>query len=168
MEEEYIDIPYGRDGRDSGLEERHGGEGHESASDYPSPLSTRSPLAGLGGLTARLKSMDDDDDIPGSRSGDDSYDKIGGQTNEISRSPAGSMSSRITGGRTSVADDALKLRTDYEYKIAAMQTQISDLQRDLNNATEAEKSYQDSEKRVTQLEEELSGFRQVILPSMRF
>lgn len=158
IEEEYIDIPYGRDGRDSGFEERHGGpgdEGHESASDYPSALSTRSPPAGLGGLAARLKTMDEDDDVQG-RGGDDAYDKLGRPV-DASRS-----SSRITGGRTSVSDDAQKMRTEYEYKIAAMQIQISNMQRDLNNATDAEKLYQDSERRAKQLEEDLSGFRQVI------
>ncbi len=42
-----------------------------------------------------------------------------------------------------------------------MQMQISNLQRDLVNATDTEKLYQDSEKRVKKLEEELSGVRQV-------
>ena len=163
IEEEYIDIPYGRDGRDSGFEERHGGPGdesHESASDYPSPMSTRSPPAGLGGLAARLKTMDDDDDMQGSRGGDDAYDKLG-RPIEASRS-----SSRITGGRTSVSDDAQKMRTEYEYKIAAMQTQISNMQHDLNNAIGAEKLYQEGERRVKQLEEDLSGFRQVFVFSL--
>ena len=117
----------------------------------------RSPPAGLGGLTTRL---DDDDEIPGGRSGDDPYDKFGRPTNE-SRSPALSITSRITGGRTSVNEDAEKMRSEYEYKIATMQMQISNLQRDLNNATEAETLHQDSVKRVKQLEEELSEFRQV-------
>jgi hypothetical protein len=107
--------------------------------------------------------MDDDDDIP-SRSGDDAYDKFGRPAAGTSRSPAGGINSRIAGGRTSVTDDAQKMRTEYEYKIATMQTQISSLQNDLTTAAQAEKLFLDSEMRVKQLEEDLFGFRQVIFP----
>jgi len=103
----------------------------------------------------------DDDEIPGRGSGDDAYEKVDRSTVE-NRSPAPSINSRLTGAR-SVTDDAQKLRSEYEYKIATMQMQISNLQRDLVNATEAENLYQDSEKRVKKLEEELSGVRQVNL-----
>ena len=101
----------------------------------------------------------DDDEIPGRGSGDDAYEKVGRSTVE-NRSPAPSINSRLTGAR-SVTDDAQKMRSEYEYKIATMQMQISNLQRDLVNATETEKLLQESEKRVKKLEEELSGVRQV-------
>ncbi len=40
----------------------------DSASDYPSPMSPRSPPAGLGGLAARLRNVEGDDDDDGSTS----------------------------------------------------------------------------------------------------
>ncbi len=169
IEEEYIDIPYGRDGRDSGIEERNAGsvrdDGGDSASDYPNPMSRRSPPGGLGGLTARLKSMEDEDDIrPGSRSGDDSYDKYVRPMLESGRSSAADAGSQMRDGRTSVASETEKMRSEYEYKIATMQLQISNLQRDLSNATEGERLHRENEKRANQLEEELAGFRQVCIP----
>ena len=169
IEEEYIDIPYGREGRDSGFGERNGNgtgvdDAPDSASDYPSPISTRSPPAGLGGLAARLRREDDDDDIPpANTSGDDPFDKYSRTIGESSRSlTEGAVhASRVVGGRTSVTEDTEKLKSEYEYKISTMQSQISDLRRDLGHAAEAEKSYRESEKRIKQLEEELAGVRQV-------
>ncbi|CAA7259162.1 unnamed protein product [Cyclocybe aegerita] len=171
MEEEYIDIPYGRDARESGVttiderdrvpDGRDNGleEPPDSASDYPSPMSSRSPPAGLGGLAARLKGVEDDDDVvPGNRSGDELYDKYGRSSVDSSRSNG--MGSRLMGGRASVSEDAEKMRRDYEYKIATMQTQITNLQRDLGEAAANEKKRQESELRVRNLEEELMGLRQ--------
>ncbi|KAJ3508039.1 hypothetical protein NLJ89_g5970 [Agrocybe chaxingu] len=171
MEEEYIDIPYGRDARESGvttIDERDRGpdgrdngveEPPDSASDYPSPMSSRSPPAGLGGLAARLKGVEDDDDVvPGNRSGDELYDKYGRSSVDSSRSNG--MGSRLMGGRASVSEDAEKMRRDYEFKIATMQTQITNLQRDLGEAAANEKKRQESELRVRNLEEELMGLRQ--------
>jgi len=164
MEEEYIDIPYGRDGRDSGMTNNgelnrdvNGDDAPDSASDYPSPM--RSPPNGLGGLAARLKGVEDEDDLgPGNRSGDDLYDKYGRSSVDSSRS---ANVTRVVGGRASVAEEREKLRSEYEYKIATMQTQITNLQRDLGTATDGEKKRQESELRVRQLEEELAGILQV-------
>jgi len=168
IEEEYIDIPYGRDGRDSGIEERNAGSVRDDGgdtSDYPNPMSRRSPSGGLGGLTARLKSMEYEDDIrPGSRSGDDTYDKFVRPMLESGRSSAADATSQMRDDRTSVAGETEKMRSEYEYKIATMQLQISNLQRDLSNATEGERLHRENEKRVKQLEEELAGFRQVCIP----
>lgn len=172
MEEEYIDIPYGRDGRDSGMtnvDDRNGDMARDvngddvpdSASDYPSPI--RSPPSGLGGLAARLKGVEDEDDLgPGNRSGDDLYDKYGRSSVDSTRS-GGPGGSRMMGGRASVAEDREKMRSEYEFKIATMQTQITNLQRDLNNASESEKKRQESEQRVKQLQDELAGLLQVCL-----
>ncbi|KAF8160871.1 hypothetical protein B0H34DRAFT_765957 [Crassisporium funariophilum] len=174
MEEEYIDIPYGRDGRESGvttIDEREragdlGGRdgllednGPDSASDYPSPMSSRSPPAGLGGLSARLKGVEDDDDIvAGNRSGDDLYDKYGRSSVDSSRSIGNNA--RMMSGRASVSEDQEKLRRDYEYKIATMQSQITNLQRDLGESAENERKKKESDSRVRQLEEELASLRQ--------
>ncbi|KAF8971065.1 hypothetical protein BDZ97DRAFT_1724181 [Flammula alnicola] len=174
MEEEYIDIPYGREGRDSGvttIDDRVGDSGRDiggdteppdSASEYASPTMPRSPPAGLMGLSARLKGAEDDDDaVPGNRSGDDLYDKYGRSSVDSTRSAGGNgMGSRLINGRVSTSEDTEKMRRDYEYKIATMQTQITTLQRDLGDAAENEKRRKESEARVRQLDEELAGLLQ--------
>ncbi|KAF8895714.1 hypothetical protein CPB84DRAFT_1782266 [Gymnopilus junonius] len=158
MEEEFIDIPYGREARDSGvttIDERQGDpardgretEPPDSASDYPSPMSSRSPPAGLGGLN-------EDDLGPGNRSGDDLYDKYGRSSVDSVRSAGGNA--RMMGSRASLTEEAEKMRRDYEFKIATMQTQLANMQRDLGDATDRKT---ESELRVKQLEEELVGFR---------
>jgi protein SPA2 len=172
MEEEYIDIPYGRDGRDSGvtiLDERERtrdglGEDNYSASEYPSPMmNSRSPLVGLSGLSARLKGVEDDDElVAGNKSGDDLYDKYGRSSVDSTRSAGNNASNvRMATVRTAAPEDQEKLRRDYEYKIATMQTQITNLQRDLGDNTEHEKKRKESESRVKQLEEELASIHQV-------
>ena len=174
MEEEYIDIPYGRDGRESGvtiLDERErtrdgvGGDNErDSASEYPSPMmNSRSPLVGLSGLSARLKGVEDDDElVAGNKSGDDLYDKYGRSSVESTRSTGNNASNvRMAAVRTTVPEDQEKLRRDYEYKIATMQTQITNLQRDLGDNAEHEKKRKESESRVKQLEEELASIHQV-------
>lgn len=177
MEEEFIDIPYGREARDSGvttIDERQGDpardgretEPPDSASDYPSPMSSRSPPAGLGGLSARLKGVEDEDDLgPGNRSGDDLYDKYGRSSVDSTRSAGGNaVNSRIMGSRASLSEETEKMRRDYEFKIATMQTQITNMQRDIGDAADKKK---ESEVRVRQLEEELAGFLQVRIASWR-
>ncbi|GLB37366.1 putative spa2 homology domain (SHD) of GIT [Lyophyllum shimeji] len=168
IEEEYIKVPYGRE-RESGSttldeRERSGDAGRltdnelDSASDYP--MSPQSPPAGLSGLSARLKGVnDDDDDRDGSagRAGDDFYDKYGRSSVNSDRS-AGNMGSRAT-GRTSTTEDQDKMKRDYEYKIATMQTQIANLQRDLGDAEERERRWKEGEARVKQMEEELASLR---------
>ena len=174
MEEEYIDIPYGRDGRESGvtiLDERErtrdglGGDNErDSASEYPSPMmNSRSPLVGLSGLSARLKGVEDDDElVAGNKSGDDLYDKYGRSSVDSTRSLGNNASNvRMATVRTTVPEDQEKLRRDYEYKIATMQTQITNLQRDLGDSAEHEKKRKESESRVKQLEEELASIHQV-------
>ncbi|KAF9017999.1 hypothetical protein BDZ89DRAFT_1165453 [Hymenopellis radicata] len=174
MEEEYIEVPYGRDARESGSttvddssRSRNasqdvsymGGinpEEPDSASDYPSPLSPRGPAVGLSGLSARLKGVEDEDDEGGAtRSGDD-YLNYGRTSANSERS--GGISSRLN-GRQSVTEDNEKMRRDYEYKIATMQSQISNMQRDLDDSSQWERKWQDGEERVRQMEEELQGVR---------
>lgn len=173
MEEEYIDIPYGRDGRESGvtiLDERErtrdglGGDNErDSASEYPSPMmNLRSPLVGLSGLSARLKGVEDEDElVAGNKSGDDLYDKYGRSSVDSTRSPGNNASNVRVNVRTTAPEDQEKLRRDYEYKIATMQTQITILQRDHGDNAEHEKKRKESESKVKQLEEELASIHQV-------
>ena len=179
MEEEYIEVPYGRDARESGsttMDDRDrsrnpsqdvsylggiNGDEPDSASDYPSSLSPRSPPGGLNGLSARLRGVDDEDDEGvASRSGDDFFDKSTyGRTSAASERSTG-ISARLN-GRASVTDDTEKIRRDYEYKIATMQSQISNLQRDLDESAQRERRAYESEERVRQMEEELQSLRRV-------
>ena len=59
------------------------------------------------------------------------------------------------------AEDQEKIRRDYEYKIATMQTKISSLERDLEDTREREQKASESEKRVRMLEDELEEMRRV-------
>ncbi|KAJ6603144.1 hypothetical protein B0H10DRAFT_2167264 [Mycena sp. CBHHK59/15] len=156
IEEEYIEVPYGREARESGsstLDDRDRDRSREAdaivledpeppdtASDYP--LSPQSPVGGLSGLSVRLL-KDEDEDAD--------YDKFG-------RSSGGSDRAGSRGGRASVEEQD-KVRREYEYKIATMQTQITTLQRDLGDAGERERQRQDGEARVRQMEEELVVLR---------
>ncbi|KAF8972886.1 hypothetical protein BDZ97DRAFT_636030 [Flammula alnicola] len=174
MEEEHIDIPYGREGHDSGvttIDDRAGDTGRDidgdteppdSASEYANPTMPRNPPAGRMGLSARLKGAEDDDDaVPGNRSGDNLYDKYGRSSVDSTRSAGGNgMGSRLINGRVSTSEDTEKMRRDYEYKIATMQTQVTTLERDLDDAAENEKRRKESEARVRQLDEELAGLLQ--------
>ncbi|RXW21310.1 hypothetical protein EST38_g4543 [Candolleomyces aberdarensis] len=168
IEEEYIEVPYGREQRESGATiDTPGGDmirdasmGDDSASEYPG-MSPRSPPSGLNGLSSRLREIQDDDDIDpsssGNKSGDDFYDKYGRSSVNSDRS-----SNQIPGrmaSRASVNDEQEKLRRDYEYKIATMQSQITSLQRDLEDSADTANKWKDAEARVQQLESELESVR---------
>ncbi|KAJ3867975.1 hypothetical protein EV359DRAFT_70843 [Lentinula novae-zelandiae] len=175
MEEEYIEVPYGRDARESGSStnderDRSRDRGQtpgfspgftddepDSASNYASPLSPNSPAVGLSGLSARLKT-DDEEDGPSTRSGDDFYDKplSYGRNSANSDRSINAYSNRM-GGRASVVEENEKMRRDYEFRIATMQTQISNLQRDFGDSQQTQFKLSESEMRVRQLEEELAS-----------
>lgn len=175
--EEEIQVPYGREARDSGstMMEEDGDRSRDrsrdpltdaepdSASEY---LSPRSPLVGLSGLSARLKDVDDEDDdgpmSPQGRSGDEYYDKYGRSSVQSDRSGgATGIGARMMRASAGGGDDQEKMRRDYEFKIATMQTQISTLQRDLGDTEERERKWNEGEVRVRQMEEELLDLRRV-------
>lgn len=176
IEEEDIKIPYGQDKRESGsttMDERSGeilsyrdirrgtyiidGE-PDSASDYPSPMSPRSPPAGLGGLAARLRNVGgDDDDDPGRRSGGEEYFS----QSSVSLDGAGSgLGMRM---RSSLSEEQEKMKRDYDYKIATMQSQISNLLRDLEANTIVEKKRKEEEATLKARIEESESLRRVSL-----
>lgn len=176
IEEEDIKIPYGQDKRESGsttMDERSaenfrdmgglGGSGGgtytdgepDSASEYLGPRSPRSPPAGLGGLVARLRNAEDDDD-EGNISGQ------GGKSGGEEYYGRSSVNSDRGGGsrmvRGSVSEDHEKLRREYEFKIATMQKQIANLTRELGDASgEAEKRRKEEEMRFQAKTEELEN-----------
>ncbi|KAL1681811.1 hypothetical protein EV122DRAFT_260348 [Schizophyllum commune] len=160
IEEEYIEVPYAREARESGsttIDDREPSRERgdlldepDSASDYRG--STSPAVGGLSGLSARLRDTDDDDDL-GRRSGDDFYNK-GRASAASDRSGGGRF-----GGRASVADDTEKMKRDYEYKIATMQSQMSSMQRDLDSAGARERRRGDDDEKVRQLEDQLEQMR---------
>ncbi|EGO26492.1 hypothetical protein SERLADRAFT_463619 [Serpula lacrymans var. lacrymans S7.9] len=175
--EEDIEVPYGREIRDSAgtaVDERDKSQersreldmdgvtdGERENGEY---ANSRSPLGGLNGLSARLRGVDvDEDDNGGARSGEDYFDKVSlGRTSITSDRSAGAsgMGSRLFSGRMSVGgEEHERLRRDYEYKIATMQSRITSLERDLGNSEGREQQLLDSQERVKQLEEDLDGFR---------
>ncbi|KAJ6593607.1 hypothetical protein B0H19DRAFT_976500 [Mycena capillaripes] len=152
IEEEYIEVPYGREGRDSGvstLDDRDRGEPlpdpPDTASDYP--MSPQSPAGGLSGLGARLLKSDPDDD----------YSRNAGSDRERERERNQDM--RDVGRSRGSEEETDKIRREYESRITTMQTQISTLQREREDTDERERQWMDSEARVRQMEEELSTVR---------
>ncbi|KAI8974031.1 hypothetical protein BD414DRAFT_468647 [Trametes punicea] len=178
--EEDIEVPYGRDVRDSASTamdrgrdrsvERSGGGGGGGASDSErdGDLSPRSPpvggLGGLNGLSARLQAADgEDDEGAGARSGDDYYDRMsyGRQSAASDRSTgAAGIGARMLGGRTSVTgEEQERIRREYEFKIATMQSRITSLERELEDVQDRELKWRDDEKRVREMEQELAELR---------
>ncbi|KAL4249268.1 hypothetical protein ABKN59_007261 [Abortiporus biennis] len=170
--EEEIQVPYGRDVRDStgtAVDERERGrdsdrnrlrdsrrdESRDTDTDADdngiSPASLPSGIGGLAGLTAlsaRLQAEDQE-----SESRDDYYDKLSyGRASVTSDRSAGGPSR----GRASVTgEDHEKIRRDYEYRIATMQSRITGLERDLESAQQGSVAGD----RVRQMEEELEELR---------
>lgn len=172
IEEEDIKIPFAQDKRESGsttMDERSTenfrevGNGFgdiepDSASDYPaSPLSPRSPPAGLGGLAARLRNAEEDEDEGnisghgGAKSGGEEY---------YGRSSVNSDRGSRPVGRGSISDDSERLKREYEFKIANMQGQISSMTRELGEVHEdRDRRRREDEARLRAKEEEFGSVR---------
>jgi hypothetical protein len=170
--EEDIEVPYGREevrdssgtavddrGRDGDGDGFGGTEGeheHESAS-----------MGGLSGLSARLRSQVmgdgmDDDDGGGARSGDDYFDKVSLGRASVTSDRSAAGASRMMGGRASgLGDEHERLRREYEFKIATMQSRIVTLERDHGNTEQREQELRESQQRIKLLEGEIDGFRRV-------
>lgn len=147
--EEEIEVPYGRQVRDSSstaMDERDRSRERDTDGES-SAMSPPMGLTGLSGLSARFKT---DDDEP-RNSGDDYFEKMSYGRASVTSDRS---NSKMGGG-----EDGDRLRRDYEFKIATMQSKIAGLERELENADERHQSSKDEGARVRQLEEELSEFR---------
>ena len=136
--EEDIEVPYGRS--ESAPEDGDGEPGGVEG--------------GLGGLARRLAQ---DPDTDGGARSDDYYDKISfGRT-----SVASDRSAR--GGRASAApnEDGERMRRDYEFRIATMQSRIAGLEREIDNGDVRTRQLELSDQRIKQLEDDLDKFRRV-------
>lgn len=194
--EEDIEVPYGRDARDStatATDERDRDRGEadaDSANEWKIPLNGLGGLSGLSGLSERLGRPDTDDEerasAPGAGRNDDYFDKmslgrasvasdrsvggagagVGGAGSRLgpnggSRSGSAAGNNNLGGG-----EDQERMRRDYEYKIATMQSRIQGLERDLGDQGSKERKWKDGEDRVRQMEEELTGLRRVSVLSL--
>lgn len=179
IEEEYIEVPYGREQRESGATIdtpsaeglREFNTGDDSASEYGA-LSPRSPPAGgLAGLSSRLRDVQDEDEndaaAAGNKSGDDFYDKYGRSSVASDRSLGNSAPGRMA-SRASASDEQEKIRRDYEFKIATMQSKITELQRQVDDSANTASKYKEAESRAQQLEEDLDAARRVRHSSSSF
>ena len=154
--EEEIEVPYGRQIRDSSSTAMMDDGDRDGNTDGEQGLSPM--VGGLNGLSARLKQVDEEDSPPVRNgvpsSGEEYFD-------------------RLSYGRASVASDRSvtkaageeeeRIRREYEYKIATMQNKIAGLERDLEDAGEKERNNADGNARAARLEQELDEFRKVSL-----
>ena len=69
--------------------------------------------------------------------------------------------SSVTGGGGGGGEDGERIRREYEFKIATMQTRITTLERDLEDAQLREQKWAESELRVRDMEAELEQLRRV-------
>jgi len=153
--EEEIEVPYGRDMRESSgtvIDPREGVRELDTTDGEHDNWDKRAALGGLNGLSARLRSVQSEDDDMGDVRSDE-YDKISlGRVSVTSDRSIGG--SKVPGGQTSVTgEEQERLRRDYEFKIATMQSRIISLERDL------EQRVLDTQQTTSRLEEELEGFR---------
>ncbi|KAG2131707.1 uncharacterized protein EDB93DRAFT_1311288 [Suillus bovinus] len=142
--EEDIEVPYGREMRESSgtaVDTRDGVREFDTTDGEHEHWDQR---GGLSGLSARLRNVHtEDDDVGDVRS--DEYDKV-------SLGRASVTSDRSIGGSrmpSAAGDEQERLRRDYEFKIATMQSRITSLERDL------EQRELDTQQTVRCLEEEL-------------
>lgn len=161
--EEEIEVPYGREVRESGSTARdrerervpRGSRADEDRSDYGEDEGEENGRpGGLAALSARLQAVGDEDEEAG-RSGEDYFDKV-----SMGRTSAASDRSYARGGRNSVGAEE-ELRREYEYKIATMQQRITGLEREVEESREKERAWAKGEERVRAVEDELRELRHV-------
>jgi len=113
---------------------------------------------GLGALAGRLNQ---DPDTDGGTRSDDYYDKISFGHASVARD----RSARVVTGRVSAApnEDSEKIRRDYEFRIAKMQSRIVTLEREIEDGDVRARQLEQSDQRIKQLEDELDKFRCVCL-----
>ncbi|KAH9914833.1 uncharacterized protein B0H18DRAFT_1125269 [Fomitopsis serialis] len=162
--EEELEVPYGREVRDSGStarererERERGPRGSravdEDRSDYGEDEGEEVDQrpGGLAALSARLQAVGDEDEA---RSGEDYFDKM-----SLGRASAASDRSFPRGGRLSVGAEE-ELRREYEFKVATMQQRITGLEREVEESREKERIWAKGEERVRAVEDELRELRQ--------
>ncbi|OAX41205.1 hypothetical protein K503DRAFT_685940 [Rhizopogon vinicolor AM-OR11-026] len=152
--EEDIEVPYGREMRESSgtaIDPREGVREVDTTDGEHESWDQRAAIGGLSGLSARLKSVQSEDDDMGDVRSDE-YDKVSlGRASVTSDRSIGGP--KVAGQASVTGDEQERLRRDYEFKIATMQNRITSLERDL------EQRDLGTQQTTRRLEEELEGFR---------
>ena len=114
-----------------------------------------------GGLGALARRLGQDPDTDGGARSDDYYDKISFGRASV----ASDRSARVVTGRASAVtnEDGEKVRRDYEFRIAKMQSRIVTLEREVEDGDVRTRQLEQSDQRIKQLEDELDKFRRVCL-----
>ncbi|KAI0687108.1 hypothetical protein BC835DRAFT_1287053 [Cytidiella melzeri] len=178
--EEDIEVPYGREMRDStstAVDERDRSRersvGNTDVEADDSPSSPSGGLGGLSALTARLQAVSVEDDETSGNKSEDYFDKMSFGRASVSSDRSGGMgmvaglaggaaAATRMGGRSSVGgEEGERIRREYEFKVATMQTRITGLERDLEDAQLREQKWAESEERVRTMENELEELRQL-------
>lgn len=179
--EEEIEVPYGRELRDStstAVDERdRSREQSRGNTDIEADDIPHSPpgVGGLSGLSARLQSVNNEDDDNNGNKSEDYFDKMSFGRASVASDRSGGMgivagvagaaaaASRM-GGRSSVGgEEGERIRREYEFKVATMQSRITGLERDLEDSQLREQKWAESEERVRAMEMELEELRLVIV-----
>lgn len=185
--EEAIEVPYGRERESSGTatDDRRPGS---PIDDSPAPRrsdverqdltrqiegvrSPQSPPIGLGGLGNRLRGQivededEDEENMSGARSGEEYYDQMSfGRVSVASDRSLGTGAPRTNTRSSKTSGENVEgLRRDYEFKLATMQSRITGLERELEDAGERERRLREvaSEDKVAKLEIELKALTEV-------
>jgi protein SPA2 len=162
--EENIEIPFGRESTSMAVGDRGRSADADVITDgEPESGGYSSALGGLSGLTARLR-VEEEDERPisggGNRSGEEYYDKVSLVRAASAASDRSNNGPRV-GSSSTAKDDLEKLRRDYEFKMATMQNQIANLEREISDADDQAAKYRRSEERLRQLEDEIADFKLV-------
>jgi hypothetical protein len=140
--EEDIEVPYGRS--ESAPED---GDGEADEVE--------------GGLGALARRLGQDPDTDGGARSDDYYDKISfGRASVASDRSARGITSRASAAPN---EDGEKVRRDYEFRVAKMQSRIVTLEREIEDGDVRARQLEQSDQRIKQLEDELDKFRRVCL-----
>lgn len=149
MEEEYIEVPYGREAPEEPPQTAGFSDPPDTASDYPT--SPTSPRGGLNGLKSRMDYEDEDDDRPQ------------GRNNFFGNSAGGGGGARNGASGASGQQELDKLKRDHEATVVSMQSEISMLKRELEDAESREQMAAAGGATAKQLSDQLAASRRVRL-----
>lgn len=158
--EEEIEVPYGRETRESGSTEPRNRSHSPDADEVDEERDGDEMGVGLSALSRRLVASGTDDEPSMGAGGDEYFEKMSfGRASVNSdrslRDRGGGRSSALQGG-----EESERIRRDYEFKIATMQTRIAGLEREVEDAGERER-LKEGDERVLALEDELEELRRV-------
>ncbi|THH04251.1 hypothetical protein EW146_g10226 [Bondarzewia mesenterica] len=162
--EEEIEVPYGRQAREGGSTAAGEDDLDEAGLEDGVRDEDEDSGGGLSALGRRLGSASGEEDRGAQSAGDAYFDKMSfGRASVASDRSLGRHGSGNNGGRSSGGgggEEHERLKRDYEYRIATMQSRMGGLEREVEGVAEKERRWAESEARVMQLEGELMELRE--------